>query len=192
MTFLLLALAISTPTTADTACNDQEFGVMISAPIAQAAAFKQELDRRSALVLAEERAIQGGIRPAPPPSAMAQFGVPFGLAFAGLVIVLIAAGKKARAVALGGGLAILVGAALAVRSVEQQHAKLVRVSELRECRYKLLDTRSTLEHGGLAKCYNDLGEADEDLMGWSGRLKAGGAAPTVEMIEHLRKELSHK
>jgi hypothetical protein len=192
MNFLLLAIAISTPTTADTACNDTEFGAMISAPIAQASAFKQELDRRSALVLAEERAVQGGITPAPPPSLVGQFGAPFGLAFAGLVLVMIGAGKKARALALAGGLAIAAGGGLAIRSVAQQHAKLVRVSELRECRFKLLDTRSTLEHGGLAKCYNDLGEADEDLMGWSSRLKAGGAAPTYEMIEHLRKEIAHK
>jgi hypothetical protein len=95
-------------------------------------------------------------------------------------------------VALVGGAAILVGAVLALRAVDGQRRTAARVAELRDCRLRLLDTRSTLEHSSLSHCTNDLGEADEDLMAWESRLKAGTGQVTLQQVQKLRSEIAHK
>ncbi len=188
MTFLLLAIAITTPQTPEAACDPHEMNGVLASPREMWSQWKSELDRRLALTLAAEHAVE---EEHPPIQGRRPFAAAGAVTLAGLVLLSVAVGRRSRILAVVGALGCLAGAGMAVRVVDGDRQARARIGELRECRLRILQTRGDLEHGVLAKCLGDMAEMDEDLMVWQSRVKAAQQI-TLGDIEKMRSEIKPK
>jgi hypothetical protein len=187
---LLSPPALALPATPEEACNDHDLQVMMSSTPDKRPGHMQELDQRFAFVLHEERAAEAGLADAGTHWAMDR-GLPAGLTLLGLVLILIAVSRKSRALALLGVVALLAGSGVALRTFQRDAALRARALDLKDCRFHIYEARFTLEHGELARALHDITEADEDLMGFEGKIKMGGKVELPE-VQKLRGELSHR
>ena len=169
------------------ACNAYEMQLMLTRP-RDVLANRTEVERRSAIVLAEERRVMEEGKPKPN-DWLIHVGVPSLLAFGGLLTVVIAASRRRRLIALVGGLLCLGAGTLVLRAVDVRRQIEVRVSQLRECRIQLAETKHGLMLSELAHAYDRIEEAEEDLLGWETRLREQGAI-TLEELGKLRRELT--
>jgi hypothetical protein len=184
MIALLLAAATLTP---EAACAEPDLDRMRAAPAERRPLLRDELVRRAALVLAEERAVEevAGRR-----SPWVDSRLPVALGLAGLCALLVPA-RRSRALRAAAAMALVGAAGLPMRALAHAQAASARVAELRACRLRLVDTRAALQQGDLARCLNDLNETDEDLMLFESNIRAGHPVE-LRAVEKLRGELSHR
>jgi len=185
MIALLLAVALTHPTTPEAACDAHELQAVVATTKNDWPTWQMELDRRFALVLAAERETDAQALPS---GARKPFTAPAAVVLIGLVLLSIAVGKRSRALAVLGAAGCLVGAWLALRVVDGDREARARSVELRDCRIRIMQARQDVQHGALSRCLSDMAEADEDLMVWEARLKMQQPV-TVADVEKLRGEM---
>ncbi len=195
MIALLLAAAVAgSPPIEDSACAERDLQLMLVAPARESAKNRMELDRRLAAVLYDERQIEPQATPHHR-GPLVERGLPIALALGGLALVALAVARRSRlSAALGCALLLGAGALAAAFAIGPEVAAREaqrRVAAMRACRFRLLETRSLLEHGELARCLDDVGEAQEDLLGWEAMLRNGGQLDTARVVK-LRNELAHR
>lgn len=187
---LVLAVAFAGSYTPETACVEHDLQVMLNAPSEKSVANRVELDRRIADVLYAEREAETSAV-AKPRAWLTDEAAPAALGLLGLLVVAIAAGRRSRALAVAGALAI-AGAGVVARAPIQKARDLhARIGEIRNCRIRLNEVRTMLEHGDYSRCLADIGEADEDLLLFQATLQSGGQIK-LEQITKLRSEMTHQ
>ena len=169
------------------ACNGYEMQLMLTRP-KEVLQNRTEVERRSAIVLGEERRVMEEGRPKPN-DWLIHVGVPSLLALAGLITVMLAASRRRRLVALVGALLCLGAGTLVLRAVDLRRQIEVRVGQLRDCRLQLAETKHGLMLSELAHAYDRIEEAEEDLLGWETRLREQRTI-TMEELTKLRRELT--
>ncbi|MSP63237.1 MAG: hypothetical protein EXR72_23430 [Myxococcales bacterium] len=177
------------PFTPETACDEHELQVILSAQPKPNSHLKMNVDRRMADVLLEERRLEAEATPGKNAWVTA-IALPAGVTLLGLCVVLYAAGKRSRGLAAAGALCCTVAGVLALRPVQQDRLARIRIDEVRSCRLHLIETRAGLEHGEYSACLHDIAEADEDLLKWKAQITSNMPV-TVEDVTKLRKELTH-
>src|SRR5205807_103511 len=135
-----LVLLTTLAQTPEAACDDFDMKKMIAAPPSQSALDRQELDRRQALVLLEERAVERAVAPSRYTNTLS-LAIPAATVFASAILLLLAVVRRSRRFALAGALGCVLAPTMVALLADRQRRTATRVNELRDCRLRLLDTR---------------------------------------------------
>jgi hypothetical protein len=65
---------------------------------------------------------------------------------------------------------------------------MARAHDLLDCHLHIVETRALLAHTRLSRCLGDLGEVEEDLMGWEVTLGRGGGV-LLDEVKKMHREV---
>lgn len=182
-------------------CDARKLQALLATNVKKLPLVESDLDIQIAATLAEERREQAALGQIEERTASVEREATrlrwlgLGLLVVAAAAMLLAARRRSTGLALAAlGLLVLQAggnsyAAHRTKDAEQERtAGSSRVLALTACRLRINETRALLHHSQLAHCIHDLDEADEDLIGWIGKLHSGQTVGLPE-FEKLHGEI---
>ena len=187
LALVALPLLAHAAPTVDEGCEATALAAIQFSPPAKMPELVTEIDRRIAATLAEERRFaeasggEGTLHRRIPPLTMVVLGA---------LCVLASLRARRRALLVISGIVLLVaGATGFLHGGMKDSAAAARARQLLECHLRLAEAKGLLAQMRFARCNTDLAEADEDLVAWSARLRAGQPV-TPDEVDKTHREIS--